>query len=114
MVLRLALLICDTPLPAVVEAHGDYLAIFSRFFETSLPDPQVEFSLDGFDVVNKQEYPSLDAGYDAVVITGSCRFLCRLLDSPFIGTKLPLHMMIFLGYCVSSRTSNLSPKHALR
>ncbi|KAF8513087.1 class I glutamine amidotransferase-like protein [Gautieria morchelliformis] len=71
MVLRLALLICDTPLPSVVQTHGDYLAIFTRFFKASLPDPQVEFSLDGFDVVDKQDYPPLDAAYDGVVITGS-------------------------------------------
>jgi GMP synthase-like glutamine amidotransferase len=71
MVLRLALLICDTPLPSVVQTHGDYLAIFTRFFKASLPDPQVEFSLDGFDVVNKQEYPPLDTEYDGIVISGS-------------------------------------------
>jgi hypothetical protein len=71
MVIRLALLICDTPIPAVLKTHGDYLAIFTRLFKESLPDPQVEFTMDGFDVVNKQEYPSLDAAYDGVVITGS-------------------------------------------
>ena len=75
---RLALLICDTPLPAIVQTHGDYLAIFTRYFRASLPDPQVEFSLDGFDVVHKQEYPPLDGGYDGVVITGSGRYLCLL------------------------------------
>lgn len=71
MVLRLALLVCDTPLPAVVQTHGDYLPIFTRYFRASLPNSQVEFSLDGFDVVHKQEYPPLDAGYNAIVITGS-------------------------------------------
>ncbi|KAF8576341.1 class I glutamine amidotransferase-like protein [Ramaria rubella] len=71
MVLRLALLICDTPVPSVVAVHGDYLAIFTRFFKASLPDSRVEFSLDGFDVVHRQEYPSLVAGYDGIIITGS-------------------------------------------
>lgn len=70
---------CDTPLPAVVEAHGNYLAIFSRLFKSSLPDPQVEFSLDGFDVVKKQEYPPLDAGYDGIVISGSGNFFSVII-----------------------------------
>jgi len=69
--IRLALLICDKPIPAVLETHGDYLAIFTRLFRESLPDPRVEFTLEGFDVVHKQEYPSLDVGYDGVIITGS-------------------------------------------
>ena len=77
---RLALLICDTPIPAVKETHGNYLDVFSRLFRQSLPDPQVEFSLDGFDVV-KEEYPSLDAGYDGVVITGSGMYICLRLGS---------------------------------
>lgn len=115
MVVRLALLICDTPLPAVVEAHGNYLAIFSRFFKSSLPNPQVEFSLDGFDVVKKQEYPPLDAGYDGIVISGSGIFSLSLSSkNMLIGMKLPLRMITCLGYLVSSRTSNLSPKHVLR
>jgi len=69
--IRLALLICDTPIPTVLETHGDYLAIFTRFFRESLPDPLVELTMEGFDVVHTQDYPSLDIGYDGVVITGS-------------------------------------------
>lgn len=70
MAIRLALLICDTPIPAVLETHGDYLAIFTRFLRESLPDPRVEFTMEGYDIVLKQ-YPSLDVRYDGVVITGS-------------------------------------------
>lgn len=75
MVLRLALLVCDTPNPYVLEEHGDYLAIFTRFFKNSLPDKSVEFVIDGYDVVQKQEYPPDESEYDAVVITGSGRLL---------------------------------------
>ncbi|KIJ56370.1 hypothetical protein M422DRAFT_23651 [Sphaerobolus stellatus SS14] len=71
MVLRLAVLLCDTPNPAVFSEHGDYLAIFKRFFQASLPDPTVKYTVDGYDVVNKQEYPSLDDNYDGVLLTGS-------------------------------------------
>lgn len=79
--LNLALLICDTPVPAVVAAHGTYLEIFRTHLQKSLQsllqakhqDPNsVQFTLDGYDVV-KEAYPSDDklARYDGIVITGS-------------------------------------------
>ncbi|KAF8528408.1 class I glutamine amidotransferase-like protein [Hysterangium stoloniferum] len=71
MVLRLALLLCDTPIPAVLKEHGDYLDIFTRFLKSSLPDPNAEFILDAFDVVNRQEYPSPDTEYHGIILTGS-------------------------------------------
>ncbi|GJJ13024.1 hypothetical protein Clacol_007273 [Clathrus columnatus] len=71
MPVRLALLICDTPNPGVLADHGDYLEIFTRFFQDSIPDKEIEFVIDGYDVVHKQEYPPADSEYDAVVITGS-------------------------------------------
>ncbi|KAF8519899.1 class I glutamine amidotransferase-like protein [Hysterangium stoloniferum] len=69
MVFRLALLQCDTPNPAVLKEYGDYLDIFIRFFNSSLPDPNAKFVIDGFDVVNRQEYPSSDTEYHAVILT---------------------------------------------
>lgn len=76
---KLALLICDTPVPAVVSQHGTYLEIFRRLLRESYPlapsdqvDDEDPFTLDGFDVVNKLEYPDLESGgYKGVLISGS-------------------------------------------
>ncbi|CAE6468577.1 unnamed protein product [Rhizoctonia solani] len=79
--LNLALLICDTPLPAVKTAHGTYLDIFRTHLQKSLqsvleskgqPTDSVQFTLHGYDVVH-QVYPDeakLET-YDGVVLTGS-------------------------------------------
>ncbi|CAE6480652.1 unnamed protein product [Rhizoctonia solani] len=79
--LNLALLICDTPLPAVKDAHGSYLDIFQTHLQKSLksalgskgqPTDSVQFTLDGYDVV-QQVYPEeakLEM-YDGIVLTGS-------------------------------------------
>ncbi|KAG8729494.1 hypothetical protein FRC12_020940 [Ceratobasidium sp. 428] len=79
--LNLGLLICDTPLPEVITAHGTYLEIFQTHLQKSLDNVlqntqqsanSVQFTLDGYDVV-KGAYPD-DAKlskYDGIVITGS-------------------------------------------
>ncbi|KAF4566302.1 hypothetical protein EYR36_011720 [Pleurotus pulmonarius] len=71
MTKSLALLICDTPIPAVLSSHGDYHKIFSALLASSLPDTSIEFTLDPYDVAKKQEYPLEDKEYDAFLITGS-------------------------------------------
>ena len=70
---RLALLVCDIPIPDVRKEHGEYPTIFDRLFRTSLPDGCSDFALDPFDVRNAKEYPQVDAldAYDGIVITGS-------------------------------------------
>ncbi|KAN0126047.1 Class I glutamine amidotransferase-like protein [Russula decolorans] len=70
---RLALLVCDTPIPAVIKDHGEYPAIFGRLFRTSLPDGIADFAMDPYDVRNAKEYPKMDIldTYDGIVITGS-------------------------------------------
>ena len=75
---RFALLICDTPIPPVLERYGDYHAIFTAFMRASIPDDKkesVDFEMDGYDVVKAMQYPAeekLDNGYyDAALITGS-------------------------------------------
>jgi hypothetical protein len=68
--LRIALLLCDTPIPAVVATHGDYHVIFSDLLKASLPE-NATFILDPYDVVHKQEYPPDNAEYDGILITGS-------------------------------------------
>jgi len=81
--LRLALLICDTPIPSVRERYGTYLDIFRSFLQNALsanikdsPTSQaVDFTLEGFNVI-EGEYPKPEdfVGPDAfngILITGS-------------------------------------------
>ena len=73
--IRLALLLCDTPAPAVRAVHGTYVDIFRQHLETSLDHaelPHPEWSLDGYDVV-KGHYPSDEAlsRYHGILISGS-------------------------------------------
>jgi hypothetical protein len=74
--LNLALLICDTPAPQVVENFGAYNKLFPVVFAKACPD-NVELTWNNFDVVHRQEYPSLDDiqanKYDGILITGSVR-----------------------------------------
>jgi hypothetical protein len=70
---RLALLVCDIPIPAVVKDHGEYPMIFNRLLRASLPAGLVDFTLDSYDVRYAMEYPTasvLDT-YDGIIITGS-------------------------------------------
>jgi hypothetical protein len=70
---RLALLLCDTPIPEVKKDYGEYPTIFGRLFRTSLPDGIADFAMDPYDVRNAKEYPKMDIldTYDGIVITGS-------------------------------------------
>ncbi|KAJ6504230.1 class I glutamine amidotransferase-like protein [Mycena vitilis] len=74
---RIALLVCDTLLPAVVGAHGDYPVLFTTLLHSAgahlaIPDIAAKCTLEPFDVV-KLEYPSDEqlGGLDGVLITGS-------------------------------------------
>ncbi|KAH9919503.1 class I glutamine amidotransferase-like protein [Epithele typhae] len=76
---RIAVLKCDTPNPAVLAAYGDYRAIFSTLFEKSLQafkasapgTENVEFVVDDFHVRDDMKYPNNIDLYDAVLLTGS-------------------------------------------
>jgi len=72
--LRIAILECDTPPPAVVEKYGKYGAIFTTLLETAAAgvslDSKQDLALSSFDVVSAQEYPALE-DIDAVLISGS-------------------------------------------
>jgi len=70
---RLALLVCDTPIPEVIRDHGEYPMIFDRLFRASLPDGLEDFAMDPYDVRYAKEYPQMDVldTYDGIVITGS-------------------------------------------
>jgi hypothetical protein len=77
---RLALLVCDIPIPAVVKDHGEYPTIFERFLRTSLPDGLSTFTLDSYDIRYAMEYPKEDVldTYDGVIISGSGEFMIVL------------------------------------
>jgi hypothetical protein len=70
---RLALLVCDIPIPAVRKEQGEYPTIFDRLFRNSLPDGLADFAFDPYDVRYAKEYPQMDVldTYDGIVITGS-------------------------------------------
>ena len=76
---RIALLVCDTPIPSVREDYGLYPDIFRSFLSKSLSKlpvgEDVKFELDSYDVTS-QQYPSendleVGSGYNAIMITGS-------------------------------------------
>lgn len=74
----IALLICDTPLPEVVAAHGDYHVMFTALLhaaggELGIADIADQCTLDPYDVVTKMEYPTEEQlnTYDGILITGS-------------------------------------------
>ncbi|KAI0343866.1 class I glutamine amidotransferase-like protein [Trametopsis cervina] len=71
--IRLALFICDTPIPTVLAQDGDYTEIFGNLWQKSFPkdDPSLKYEMDSFDVRNKMEYPEDIDRYQAVVYTGS-------------------------------------------
>jgi len=62
-------LLCDTPSPPVLKEDGDYHQIFDIWLRSV--SPSVDFTLDAFDVRNEMEYPSEDAKYDGILLTGS-------------------------------------------
>ncbi|KAL9556250.1 hypothetical protein MBANPS3_001975 [Mucor bainieri] len=73
--LNLALLMNDTPMPEVKKHVGDYLQQFDTVFKKAADNEHLVLHWDAFDVVNKQEYPSLEdidnGKYDAILLTGS-------------------------------------------
>ncbi|KAI8066900.1 class I glutamine amidotransferase-like protein [Gongronella butleri] len=71
--LHLALLVCDTPRPQVLEKYGDYPHMFALVFDKARQQfgKDVAITWEAFDVVQKQEYPADPAAFDAFVLTGS-------------------------------------------
>ncbi|KAI0777649.1 class I glutamine amidotransferase-like protein [Trametes elegans] len=80
---KIAVLLCDTPLPAILASEGDYGAVFAKLFRKSLQavgDPKVEFDIDSYDVRNDKVYPENVDQYDAVLLTGSAASAYENLD----------------------------------
>ncbi|MCJ1283219.1 hypothetical protein MMC26_002547 [Xylographa opegraphella] len=73
MPLRIAILECDTPLTNTRSRYGGYGGVFAALLNAgarSLDLDKSELHISTWDVVERQEYPSLD-DVDAVLITGS-------------------------------------------
>ncbi|KAL9088901.1 MAG: hypothetical protein Q9165_005958 [Trypethelium subeluteriae] len=77
--LRIAILECDTPLDQTRHKYGGYGGVFKALLEAgavALDDPRLSslphhgLELTNFDVVNTEQYPSLD-DIDAILLTGS-------------------------------------------
>ncbi|WVO16933.1 hypothetical protein L204_104619 [Cryptococcus depauperatus] len=95
-VVKVALLICDTPVDDVVRDFGNYYDIYKRWLLESLetyPDQaissSINFIIDGYNVVD-QEYPEwnrlqygVEEAYDCVMITGS-KHTAHDTSNPFI------------------------------
>jgi len=86
--LRIAILECDTPLDGTRAKYGGYGGVFTALLKAgadALDYPGISstsgLELSTFDVVTKQEYPSLE-NIDGVLITGS-RF-SSFDDDPWI------------------------------
>jgi len=75
--LRIAILECDTPLDGTRAKYGSYGGVFTALIKAgadALDYPGISstsgLELSAFDVVTKQEYPSLE-NVDGILITGS-------------------------------------------
>ncbi|KAG8627676.1 hypothetical protein KVT40_003549 [Elsinoe batatas] len=74
--LRIAVLECDTPVPAVAAQLGSYGAIFETMLNSGADllkqetGKEVQLEITKWDVVSKEEYPDLES-VDAVLLTGS-------------------------------------------
>ncbi|KAI5291526.1 hypothetical protein KEM55_008328, partial [Ascosphaera atra] len=79
--IRLAVLECDTPVPAVHERLGTYGDIFTALLNnaadavnaetaTQTEEDKVKLEISKYDVVQKMEYPAPEE-VDAVLMTGS-------------------------------------------
>ncbi|KAK0459975.1 class I glutamine amidotransferase-like protein [Desarmillaria tabescens] len=101
--MKLAVLLCDTPLPEVVATYGDYASIFHRLLSSSSYAPP--FTLDPYDVVSANSYPEDPTSYDAILLTGSKHsahgddaWIHKLVD--FVRTTASSHPQVkLIGIC---------------
>lgn len=101
--ISVALLLCDTPSPPVLAAHGTYLPIFTSLLQDSLKnagrEDDVELVVDGYQVTNSELPPisrfeeGKEGSYDAILMTGSGRSRSSLvLSSPML--TLPFDLFV--------------------
>jgi GMP synthase (glutamine-hydrolysing) len=79
--LRVAVLVCDTPIQPVLEQYGDYYAIFQALMKQGFKDlelsDEVDVEFSGYHVVNNPQFPKLQ-DYDALLMTGSSEFSLQI------------------------------------
>lgn len=108
--IRVALLVCGTPIPAVAEPYGEYPAIFNNLLQDGLKElkerktvgPDTELVLEGFDV-REDKYPERLSDYDGILISGSG--MCTLPLASSIG---PCHRIVNM-FVLDNRCSHLLP-----
>lgn len=110
--ISVALLLCDTPSPPVLAAHGTYLPIFTSLLQDSLKNAgrenDVELVIDGYQATDS-ELPSIsrfeegkEGSYDAILMTGSGRSRSSLvLSSPML--TLAFDLCPLSGYLLRRR-----------
>ncbi len=84
LAIRLALFICDAPIPAIQATDGTYTDIFNALWRNSLPklrSPDVTYEMDSFEVRYKMEYPEDIDRYHAIAYTGSGLSTCEGLPN---------------------------------
>jgi len=118
--IRIALLLCDTPLPLVQRElnYPTYTPVFLSHLQDTLesyPDKKaiegVQLEVDSFDVVGKQEYPDeskvREGWYDAVMMTGSGERLVLLFSSVCCGSTYDADSQLIIIRCqLPSRSSS--------
>jgi hypothetical protein len=98
--IRIALLVCDTPMPSVIDIAGDYHSIFTTMLcDAAKYCGNPAFILDSYDVVDRMEYPPDDAQYDGIIISGSSPSSNILSSLPSIYAW----MMCVRGFCMGER-----------
>ncbi|MCJ1292285.1 hypothetical protein MMC34_003835 [Xylographa carneopallida] len=100
MPLRIAILECDTPLPNTRSQYGGYGGVFTALLTAgahSISLNRSELHISTWDVVDKQEYPSLD-DVDAVLMTGSK--YDSFADIPWINRLVEFTQQILAQDCV--------------
>lgn len=71
--MNFALIVCDEPVPVLVEKHGDYPKFFKEMFSRASKDLEGELEIKWkvYDTFRKLEIPLKVQEYDAIVISGS-------------------------------------------
>lgn len=111
--IRIAILECDKPLDSARRELGGHTGVFTRLFKSaidSLEHPRISpkegVELSAYDVVDGQDYPSLDSlrSLDAVLVSGSRYnafdddpWILKLLD--FVKNILDQDLLPLLGVC---------------
>lgn len=114
--LHFALIVCDTPLPEVIEKYGDYTKQYPVVFDKAAKGKNLTITWDFFNVVDHEQLPSLkdvETGkYQAIVVTGSkhnahdnTSWILKLVDFlATIQTEPYIKTVKLIGFCFGHQT----------